>query len=545
MVGLIDEKLSERVFCGAALVEKDVVVTAAHCVVDATKDVKVMMGTSTASLQQEKTVGIKAIFVHPSYQSSLVADMQNDIAVILLEDYDATKFGDLIAPIELNEDSTLPEAEGAVKVIGWGNTTSYGRLLKDELREVTIPTVPVDQCKLVYDDINESQMCAADFDNGGLDSCQGDSGGPAVIIKDGKPQLVGIVSWGHGCAQKNKPGVYTRISAFASWIKSTSVTYKYVKPERFSGSLFTEMVKGHCLAGFRSEQAEQFGQNSLKILRSYSPGDAFVNTTVLGDLRSGASLGQCKFDTASAIEKQNVSVDLVNASDGIRFEASVGEAKYVAGAVERLTVELKCPGETNLEFIYDSMQGSLLALGDAKYFTFSGSDVKLDGFETKAECAVDNLSVRVLSKYDQTNEETELILVQRSPLFLGGLKVLRLFDVSGIQTEVAINFSNVGEKQGKLSIVNNSKIDIYTWQLACNREFSLTDQNGAMYQARKEADYFVHEFIRQSHALGTLLIGQRAEFSIESAESINQDLSCRFNGMPVDIVVDRPGPPAS
>lgn len=546
MVGLIYASDDKRVFCGAALIERDVVLTAAHCVEDATKDVKVMMGTSSANLQPDKLVGIKAIFVHPDYQEAQGADMQNDIALIFLEDYDASKFGELIEPIALNQDSAMPEAEGSIKVIGWGNTTSYGRIFRDELREVNIPTVSSEKCNEVYQGgIVNSQICAADFDHGGIDSCQGDSGGPAVISKDGKLQLVGIVSWGHGCAQKNRPGVYTRVSSFADWISSTSATYRHLKPQQFTGSLFTEMVKAHCLAGFRSESTQQADQRSLKIMRSYLPGDAFVSASVLGDLRSGNSIAQCEFDTARAAESQRVLVNLVNAPDGLRFEAGVGEKKYIAGAYEKLAIQLQCPGETNVEFVYDSTQGSFLALGDARYITMNGSDVLLDGYTSKAECALDNLSVRVLAKYNDDTKRDDLILVQRGSLFRGGVKVLRLFDVSNFRAEVRIKISDANDKRGSLALVNNSDLDIYTWQLACNQGFSLTDQNGAVYQADKKDDYYVHEFIQQSHSLGTLKIGQRVDFTFESPEPISRDLSCRFNGMPVDIEFAKPVSQAS
>lgn len=57
-------------------------------------------------------------------------------------------------------------------------------------------------------------MICAGIPQGGKDSCQGDSGGPIVIDK----KLVGIVSWGNGCAQPGFPGVYTNIAYFGKWI---------------------------------------------------------------------------------------------------------------------------------------------------------------------------------------------------------------------------------------------------------------------------------------------------------------------------------------
>lgn len=67
--------------------------------------------------------------------------------------------------------------------------------------------------------ITDRMCCAGHIVEGGKDACQGDSGGPIFMMVGDKPVLTGVVSWGYGCAQPGKPGVYASVSYFKDWIE--------------------------------------------------------------------------------------------------------------------------------------------------------------------------------------------------------------------------------------------------------------------------------------------------------------------------------------
>ena len=103
-----------------------------------------------------------------------------------------------------------------------------GGPVSTHLQKARVPLVPDGECSQVMGSqsgtppIVETMLCAGDT-KGGLDSCQGDSGGPLVTTASAKGRkrqrsgkngwsLIGIVSWGLGCARKDTLGVYTEFS---------------------------------------------------------------------------------------------------------------------------------------------------------------------------------------------------------------------------------------------------------------------------------------------------------------------------------------------
>ena len=135
--------------------------------------------------------------IHPDYQN---ATIDNDVMLLRL-----SQPVNNMEPISLNQDPSTLEVGETVRVSGWG-TTSSGGSVSNVLLYADLRYVSNSECNISYNGvIDDFEMCASES---GKDSCQGDSGGPLVIsdFSNGKPLLVGVVSWGIGCASPIYPG---------------------------------------------------------------------------------------------------------------------------------------------------------------------------------------------------------------------------------------------------------------------------------------------------------------------------------------------------
>ena len=146
--------------------------------------------------------------------------MDNDITLIKLQrpsEY---------APIDLDQpgDNTWHEVGTNLVTAGWG-ILSAGGGTPDKAQHVTVPVVPdcadTNYGPSVGIEYNpETMVCAGTV---GLDACQGDSGGPLFgVAPTGARTLVGIVSFGIGCAAAGFPGVYARVQSYTDWICSNT-----------------------------------------------------------------------------------------------------------------------------------------------------------------------------------------------------------------------------------------------------------------------------------------------------------------------------------
>jgi len=207
-VGLVSTR-GGRPFCGGTLISSDTVLTAAHCKTDV-RSFNVVVGDHDVSVADgEQRISPSQWISHPNYRGN-----DNDFAIIKLSS--PVTISDTVLPACLP--TSNKNYDGVVATVtGWGTLTSGGSQ-PNILQEVDVNTMTNGQChNTLYSasDISNNMMCAS---GPGKDSCQGDSGGPLVTRDGNAYSLIGVVSWGYGCAQSNAPGVYARVTSQLGWI---------------------------------------------------------------------------------------------------------------------------------------------------------------------------------------------------------------------------------------------------------------------------------------------------------------------------------------
>ncbi|CAH0405205.1 unnamed protein product [Chilo suppressalis] len=198
--------------CGGTILNNRAMLTAAHCTIGyAAVRWRSRVGSTNAN-SGGVVINSASIINHPNYNR---VTFDNDIAIIRLASI--IHFTMAIQPGSFAGAAYHLGDNQVVWAAGWG-TTSAGGQSSEQLRHVQIWTINQATCRNRYasvgNTITDNMLCSGWLDIGGRDQCQGDSGGPLYHNR----VVVGVCSWGRGCAQAFFPGVNTRVARYISWI---------------------------------------------------------------------------------------------------------------------------------------------------------------------------------------------------------------------------------------------------------------------------------------------------------------------------------------
>ncbi|XP_072290169.1 tissue-type plasminogen activator isoform X2 [Eucyclogobius newberryi] len=211
--------------CGGVLIDSCWVLSAAHCFEDKAKakELEVILGRTfrKQNSTSEQIFKVEQYWIHEKFDNET---FDNDIALLKLNSdiglcaVNAPEVFPACLPERGQELPDWTECE----ISGYGKDSEFSAEYSERVKRGYVRLWPKERCVpdvLSGRTVTANMLCAGDT-RGLDDACKGDSGGPLVCRNNNRMMLMGVISWGDGCGQKDKPGVYTRVSHYIDWMNA-------------------------------------------------------------------------------------------------------------------------------------------------------------------------------------------------------------------------------------------------------------------------------------------------------------------------------------
>lgn len=222
--------------CTGTLIDPTHVLSAGHCssitkgasqglvsspVAWPPESIAVWIGSNKTGEGEQETVS--SVSIPPEY---LGLTDRNDISILTLAE-PAT-----LAPTQVaaGSERSIWDPGTLATIAGWGVTEEDAEEGPDTLQTAQVPITTDEYCADAYSsedgwDFDPETMVCAGYPEGGIDTCYGDSGGPLFAdAAAGVRRVVGVTSFGNGCAEPGYPGVYARVAdtKLRTWVESVA-----------------------------------------------------------------------------------------------------------------------------------------------------------------------------------------------------------------------------------------------------------------------------------------------------------------------------------